>query len=317
MLTKLSTLALPVTAFAVLMAMDSASAQVTVDVALPNTSDVMIDATTHSSSLHSHRDFMQTFVASSSFTLDRVYFQANTFSNSGTAQITLRLFTVSNPLAGDEASAVIGSDLASHTYTISAADEALADGTEFQFVEWDLADVELVAGQGYGIRWDDNGSFSMNVRSSAANFYGPGQLFVLGNKDGVIDDFYLALQAKGVLDLGSGLAGSAGVPELTVSGDLCGGTAVDLNVVNGPTSSMGFMIIGLSQLNLPLFGGNLVPSPDMTIMLPTDAAGNVSISATVPNNLPSGTMVFLQYWVVDAGGPLGFAASNAMQMECD
>jgi glyoxylase-like metal-dependent hydrolase (beta-lactamase superfamily II) len=44
----------------------------------------------------------------------------------------------------------------------------------------------------------------------------------------------------------------------------------------------------------------------------TGAGGGVALSAAWPAALPPGTQTWFQWWIADAGGPAGFAASNAV-----
>jgi hypothetical protein len=74
------------------------------------------------------------------------------------------------------------------------------------------------------------------------------------------------------------------------------------------------LVVGLSRLDAPFKGGVLVPSPDILIAgLVTDATGAALVSGSWPAGLPSGFAVSFQYWITDAMGPQGFAASGAVQ----
>ena len=72
------------------------------------------------------------------------------------------------------------------------------------------------------------------------------------------------------------------------------------------------LIAGFSQLDAPFKGGVLVPSPDLYVVLVTDATGGVSLTGSWPAGVPSGTQIGFQGWITDAGGPKGFAASNGL-----
>ncbi len=115
-------------------------------------------------------------------------------------------------------------------------------------------------------------------------------------------------------DQQQGLAGAAGLPELSGEGTLVPGSPVTLTLAEAAPSAATLLIVGATSLGLPFKGGTLVPDPDLLIgPLATDAEGVLSLSATWPSGLPSGAALFLQDWVVDASGPHGFAASNALK----
>jgi hypothetical protein len=79
--------------------------------------------------------------------------------------------------------------------------------------------------------------------------------------------------------------------------------------------SAGFgLIIGLSELNAPLAGGLLVPTLDWAILgFSTDASGRFIAGGTWPSGIPAGFSTVHQWWVMDAGGPQGWAATNAVK----
>jgi len=60
-------------------------------------------------------------------------------------------------------------------------------------------------------------------------------------------------------------------------------------------------------------GGVLVPSPDLVFLHTTDGFGEVDFGGPWPAGMPGGVIFYAQYWVVDATGPKGFTASNAVQ----
>ncbi|RKY14838.1 MAG: hypothetical protein DRQ55_20285, partial [Planctomycetota bacterium] len=114
-------------------------------------------------------------------------------------------------------------------------------------------------------------------------------------------------------DLGHALAGTNGEPALTPTGSLNPGSLFSLELSNALGNAPVWIIIGLSQINAPLKGGVLVPSPDL--LLPgfsTDAAGNLAVSSGWPPGVPSGFVTYLQEWIVDPAGPQNVAASNAV-----
>jgi hypothetical protein len=73
------------------------------------------------------------------------------------------------------------------------------------------------------------------------------------------------------------------------------------------------LVVGVAVAELPFKGGVLVPTPDLVLSgLPTDAAGSFTLQTDWPAGAPSGLVLLFQSWVQDAGGPQGFAATNAL-----
>ena len=114
-------------------------------------------------------------------------------------------------------------------------------------------------------------------------------------------------------DLGHGLAGTNGVPSLTGSGSLAGGTSFGLTLSSARPNTTAFLVLGLARIDQPFAGGVLVPRLDEFIPLPTNASGGLVLNGTVPGGTPSGVDLFFQYWIVDPAGPFGKAASNGLQ----
>jgi hypothetical protein len=114
-------------------------------------------------------------------------------------------------------------------------------------------------------------------------------------------------------DLGQALAGTYGAPQLAGIGLLSAGLPVTLSLGNALENSSVALIIGFSTVNLPFKGGVAVPAANLLIAgLPTSPTGTLALSSPWPTGLPSGFSVYFQEWIVDAAGPKGFAASNAI-----
>lgn len=107
-------------------------------------------------------------------------------------------------------------------------------------------------------------------------------------------------------------AGSAGAMVHYTDGNWQAGTSVTLgcdNLADLGGISVGVLVMGFNQLNLPVFGGIAVPTPDFTAAL----TGIGSVSMTVPN-IPfgmSGARIFSQYVALDPSLPANeLAISN-------
>ncbi len=114
-------------------------------------------------------------------------------------------------------------------------------------------------------------------------------------------------------DLGQGLSGGAGTPTLDGSGPLIGASTLLLALTDAAPMAPTFLVIGLDEIFAPYKGGVLVPSPDVVIGgLLTDAVGDLMLPDVWPTGLATGATLYFQHWIVDAGGPTGFAASNGL-----
>jgi predicted carbohydrate-binding protein with CBM5 and CBM33 domain len=114
-------------------------------------------------------------------------------------------------------------------------------------------------------------------------------------------------------DLGDGLVGSNGLPELTGAGTLAAGDPVSVSLTQALELAPATLVLGLSALDAPFKGGVLVPHPDVLFDgLTTDGAGELVVNGTWPAGVPSGFVTYLQCWIVDGQGPKGLAASNGL-----
>jgi hypothetical protein len=117
-------------------------------------------------------------------------------------------------------------------------------------------------------------------------------------------------------NLGQALPGTNGAALLKGSGSLAPGAPTNLQVQGGLPNAPAALILGLSQLYLPLLGGTLVPSPDSFIQpLTLNNFGSLTITAPWPAAFPSGASLYLQTWFLDAGAPQGVAATNAVRID--
>ncbi|MHC4845324.1 MAG: hypothetical protein ACYTCU_04085 [Planctomycetota bacterium] len=118
-------------------------------------------------------------------------------------------------------------------------------------------------------------------------------------------------------DLGQGLAGTSGVPELVGTGTLVAGDPVALSLTNARPSATTYFVLGAAQISVPFKGGTLVPAITPPLgtyfVLQTNGSGELLLPGTWPNGVPAGLEFTFQHWIVDPAGPLGFAASNAVQ----
>lgn len=117
-------------------------------------------------------------------------------------------------------------------------------------------------------------------------------------------------------DLGNALTGTGATPAMVVSGTLVGGSPGSVGVTTDLPSGTAHLVVGLSLANVPFKGGTLVPSPDVLILgLPLDAAGDLNLPYVWPTGVPSRANLYMQFWMPDPAGVVGFSASNGMRGE--
>ena len=113
--------------------------------------------------------------------------------------------------------------------------------------------------------------------------------------------------------LGAGSPGSAGVPELSSTSSLQPNTPLQLELNGAAPSSPCFLVIGASELHLPLLGGTLVPFPLALLPGATDPDGRATWTASTPPNFASGQSLVFQAWVLDPASALGASSSAGLR----
>jgi hypothetical protein len=159
---------------------------------------------------------------------------------------------------------------------------------------------------------DGSSAWTKTTPGSFANAFALGRytnsVFVVGGQTARLVD-----ASEGVwTNLGQSLAGAAGAPELYGAGVLQAGSMLQLDVAHAPANALGAYVVGASAWLLPLFGGVLVPSPDVVLPLATDAYGRATLDAAIASAVPPGAGLWFHAWFFDASAPLAFSASNAL-----
>lgn len=144
-----------------------------------------------------------------------------------------------------------------------------------------------------------------------------GRVFIANRNDGSLS---IVDGPQGFVLYGAGCAGSGGfVPALTGSGCPTAGATVSVTLKRGLGGSTGFLLFGSGVDALPLGGGCSLLLAGLSpgvIALPLTPGGPGAGQATVTATLgpaPAGALFTLQGFVLDAGVPNGFSASNAMR----
>lgn len=112
-------------------------------------------------------------------------------------------------------------------------------------------------------------------------------------------------------DLGSALPGAQRTPSLTGDGRLFPGSRTRWRLSSAVANGLAVFATGGAPANVPLFGGTLVPSPDILLGALTDGIGTATLQFAWPGGA-SGFQAWTQAWVLDATGPQGFTASNGV-----
>jgi len=114
--------------------------------------------------------------------------------------------------------------------------------------------------------------------------------------------------------LGSGIAGTLGVPALAGTGSLVADEPVTLSLTAARPGALAVLVVGLTALNAPFKGGVLVPHPDLLLAgLPVDAAGTLALSGAWNPDVAGGASVFFQAWIPDPLAVKGLASSNGLK----
>jgi outer membrane protein assembly factor BamB len=153
-------------------------------------------------------------------------------------------------------------------------------------------------------RFTPDGSVAYVMATGPSGYPGHGYLY--------------ALQVGPVADVGHALPGSAGLPRLECAASTVGGGGGPLNLSIAlsqvPPGAPVWLVASSSVLAAPLLGGVLIPAPTLVVPIDVDASGTVQLSGNLPNSLPSGASLYVQFWMPDAAGPAGYAASNALSI---
>ncbi|MBM3978379.1 MAG: hypothetical protein FJ299_15500 [Planctomycetes bacterium] len=114
-------------------------------------------------------------------------------------------------------------------------------------------------------------------------------------------------------DLGFAKAGVAGLPSLVGSGPLTVGQLNQLVLTQAAPASPAWIVASATALHAPLFGGVLVPAPDIVLYRPTNAFGSAVTSFALSPGVPAGASLYFQHWILDPAATDSLAASNAVR----
>jgi hypothetical protein len=113
-------------------------------------------------------------------------------------------------------------------------------------------------------------------------------------------------------DLGFAKSGSAGIPRLEGSGSLVEGLPTAWRLSSVVPGAAVILVVGLAHPEIPLFGGTLVPSPDLLLPFVADAGGVLELAFPWPSGIGPTTPLYAQAWIEDAAASFGLSASNGL-----
>ena len=117
------------------------------------------------------------------------------------------------------------------------------------------------------------------------------------------------------VDVGGALAGSNGFPIQLASGTLVAGQPFSFKLFGGPPLGAAYHVVGLAALNAPFKGGTMVPFPHLLNgPFPLTASGSLTLGGNWPAG-GSGLTLWVQYWMPNGGGPVGFVASSGVRAQ--
>ncbi len=148
--------------------------------------------------------------------------------------------------------------------------------------------------------------YTMGTAGSADN------VLSIANTCSIVTQFR-PTQAPRWCQLSGGIAGASGTPLLVGTGTINLVAPLELSIVGYGAPGIGVLILGLSPVNVPLFGGTLVPALDYTVTLVGSGAPIVHDASWLAGLQP-GIQVWAQAAFLDSTGPQGWTASDAVRV---
>ena len=234
------------------------------------------------------------------------------------SSVGVDLITISTQFPADRECTLMLSNGPQTIYFLGSAEHVPQPGTGWKSFEFTFDPSSMTMPPGWAVLSGGSPDATWNAVitnvTKVTFFYGDPTFFFIFDLWNVGADNIRISQKPIWVDLGDGLAGAAGEPRLSGSGQLVGDSEVELELSGAAASAPTTLVIGLAELHAPLKGGVLVPSVDLLVSLVTSAAGDLTLTGTWPVGVPAGSQLYFQAWVQDAGGPKGFAASNGLRL---
>lgn len=155
--------------------------------------------------------------------------------------------------------------------------------------------------------------FSISADGRYVSFHCFADNLVPGDTNGLPDAFVRDRAcAAPWCPLGSALAGAAGEPVLSGWGSAVPGASPLLVLSQAAPHALGLHVLGAGAAGLPLYGGELVPLPQLLVPFACDAEGTAELALAPLLGTASGFALHAQSWLLDASAPMGLAASNGL-----
>ncbi len=112
----------------------------------------------------------------------------------------------------------------------------------------------------------------------------------------------------------SALPGREGYPNMKGAGALTPGTLVWMLSSNLPAGSPGLAFVGFAAEPFELFGGTLVPTPQLALPFTVSPlGGGIGTLGTLPLGTPAGLEFFVQAWALDRRATQGWVATDTIK----
>jgi hypothetical protein len=122
---------------------------------------------------------------------------------------------------------------------------------------------------------------------------------------------------QGPKPYGSGLAGAAGVPQISWDGLWSLGSSISVDCSSVAPGLPGVLVLAGAPASIPLFGGTLLvdlAAPTIFPLLST-SVGSASKSVAIPTQPAiAGLHAYFQFGFLDSAAPQGFALSNGLDV---
>lgn len=113
---------------------------------------------------------------------------------------------------------------------------------------------------------------------------------------------------------GGGLPGLHGVPLVIATGNLDGVSPDTVSLTKAAENSIAALFVAPSSTPVSFKGGTLLAFPSLPpLLVPTGPLGEIPLTFTLPQGLPSGMELWIQWAIQDHAAVQGVALSNAVQ----
>ncbi len=117
-------------------------------------------------------------------------------------------------------------------------------------------------------------------------------------------------------ELGYGVAGIAGIPQLAGAGNLTPNSPVLLDLAFTAPHTPALLLVSTTSIPTPFLGGTLIAVPfTATLTASADAQGRILLDTRWGASLPPGSELYFQYLMLDAAAPDLISQSTALRAQ--